>query len=442
MVGRSVVKLPPIISVLAITAYGLRFGASWLLLQTVPAERFDPHGFGLFGDAVQLAAMAVPLSVLLCWIISRRGPWRGVFTPAATPGRTVFSLLLLLVIGAPTLGQVWAMILLPLSACWPVVLSAVLWFGVAAVLRALAVTGAQPKAAFGSGRLEGTVTTGALLTVVSLPFVVGFPEPPAFGRGAAAILAAFAVLATIGISYRTTGARRILIMHRAVMLLAITVPSLALRWSLSGGDILILPTLDLLPKLFGLEGEDIDDAFIYETWLELWLACGLVMLLAVQARRGLGPGLRLKARTATCPAPGLPSPWGPAPSDPQWNAATILLVLVGSGVLAGAVLDGHWTAAFLSSATHVTGEIADDQPHPLIRFIADGAPLTYRQNGFVSGPVGEAVPVAYQSDDPAGTARADTFWANWSEVLGMVWVGLGFALHPFFGFRGAFRGSR
>ena len=125
MIGRGVVKLSPIISALAITAYGLRFGASWLLLQTEPAERFDPHGFGLFGDAVQLGAMAAPLGAFLWWIISRRGPWRGVFAPAATPGRTILSVLLLLVIGAPTLGQVWAMILLPLSACWPVVLSAV-----------------------------------------------------------------------------------------------------------------------------------------------------------------------------------------------------------------------------------------------------------------------------------------------------------------------------
>lgn len=439
MVDRNVVKLSPIVSVLAITAYGLRFGASWLLLQAVPAERFDPHGFGLLGDAIQLAAMAVPLAALVWWINSRRGPWRGLFAPAATPGRTVVSVFLLLVIGAPTLGQVWTMILLPLSACWPVVLSALLWFAVAATLRALAVTDARPNPApFGSGRLEGTVIIGALLTAVSFPFVVGFPEPPAFGRGAVAILAAFAILTTIGISYRTTGTRRILIMRRAAMLLAVTVASIALRGMLSGGDILMLPTLDLLPKLFGLEGEDMDDAFIYETWLEIWLVCGLAVLLAVQARRRIGPG----ARPTTRPAPDQPTPWGAAPSDPPWNAATILLVLVGWVALAGAVLDGHRTAAFLSSATHVSGEIADDQSHPLIRFTANGTSVIYRQNGFVSGPVGEVVPVAYQSDDPAGTARADTFWANWSEVLGMVWIGLGFTLHPFFGFRATFRGGR
>ncbi len=442
MVGRLLLKLSPVIAVLAVIAFGLRFGASWLLLQRVPVARFDPHGFGLFGDAVQLAAMAAPLGALLWWIISRRGPWRGVLAPAATPGRTVFSVLMLLVIGAPTPGQAWAMILLPLSACWPVVLSAVLWFCIAAVLRALAVTGARPRAAFGGGRLEGTVATGALLTVVSLPFVLGFPEPPAFGRGAVAILAAFAVLATIGISYRTTGTRRIRIMRRAALLLAVTVTSLALRWMLSGGPILMLPTLDLLPKLFGLEGEEIGDAFIYETWLEIWLACGLVVLLTVNAARRLGFRLRHETGTATQSAPGLPNPWGPAPPDPPWNAATLLLVLVGWGMLTGAVLDGHGTAAFLVSATRVSGEIADDESHPLIRFIADGAPLTFRQNGFVSRPVGTAVPVAYQSEDPARTARADTFWANWSEVLGLVWIGLGFTLHPFFGFRGTIRGSR
>ena len=198
---------------------------------------------------------------------------------------------------------------------------------------------------------------------------------------------------------------------------------------LSGDGILMLPTLDLLPKLFGLEGEDMNDAVIYETWLELWLVCGLVVLLAVQIRRRR-------------PVPEPPTPWGHAPTDPPWNAATILLVIVGWAVLGGAVLDGHWTAAFLSGATHVTGEIADDEPHPHIRFIADGATVIFRQNGFVSRPAGAAIQVAYDSDDPAATARADTFWANWSKVLGMVWIGLGFTLHPFFGFRGTFRGSR
>ncbi len=135
------------LALLAGAAYGLRFGFSWLVLQRVPAERFDPHGFGLLGDAIELAALAIPLAALLWWILCRRGSWRGLLAPAASPGRTVLSVLMLLVLGAPTLGQAWTMILLPFSECGPVVLSTLLWFAVAAVLRASAATRTPPNPA-------------------------------------------------------------------------------------------------------------------------------------------------------------------------------------------------------------------------------------------------------------------------------------------------------
>ncbi|WP_169742836.1 hypothetical protein [Muricoccus aerilatus] len=32
---------------LAVAAYLLRFGASWLLLERIGAEQFNPHAFGL-----------------------------------------------------------------------------------------------------------------------------------------------------------------------------------------------------------------------------------------------------------------------------------------------------------------------------------------------------------------------------------------------------------
>lgn len=134
----------PWLALIAVAAYCLRFGSSWLMLQRVPPARFDPHGFGLLGDALELAVLAVPLGALLWWILWRRGPWRGLLAPAASPGRTLLSVLLLLLLGAPKLGQVWTMILLPLSECWPVVLSALLWFAVAALLRALAASGPGP----------------------------------------------------------------------------------------------------------------------------------------------------------------------------------------------------------------------------------------------------------------------------------------------------------
>lgn len=75
---------------------------------------------------------------MLLWVVRRRAPWRGVLAPAA-PGPTALSVALLLILGAPLPGQVWAFILLPLREAWPVLLSALLWFATAAALRSLAV---------------------------------------------------------------------------------------------------------------------------------------------------------------------------------------------------------------------------------------------------------------------------------------------------------------
>lgn len=206
---------------------------------------------------------------------------------------------------------------------------------------------------------------------------------------------------------------------------------------LSAGHHADIPTLDVIPKMFGLEGEDMNDAILYEIWLEIWLACAATVLLAAGLGRAFGRGTVMQ----TAP----PGPWEQPPPlrQPRWNGATILLFVVGWAALGGPVLDGHGTAAFLSGSVHVTGTIADPQPHPCIRFTAfSGRVVEFTQNGFVSRALGEEVSVAYQTDDPAGTARADTFWANWSGVLGLVWIGLGFTLAPFFGYRGEFRLGR
>lgn len=278
------------------------------------------------------------------------------------------------------------------------------------------------SAELGSGLWRGTIATAVLLAAAMLPFVALFPEPPAFGRGAVAIVAAFVILATIGTSIRTNGTRRARIMRCAAKLLAITTAAIGLRILLSG-MILSIPTPDLLPRLFDLRGEDIDGAFYYEVWLELWLVCALPVFLVAWTRRAARPP--------------------PGPPGQPFHAPTVLICLVGWAALAGAVLDGNRTAAFLASAVRVTGEIADDSAHPLIFFkTAEGAPVTFRQNGFVFRPQGAAIPVAYRSDDPQGTARADTVLVNWGSVVGLVWIGLGFALHPFFGFRATLRGGR
>ena len=77
------------------------------------------------------------------------------------------------------------------------------------------------------------------------------------------------------------------------------------------------------------------------------------------------------------------------------------------------MVEGRRTAAFLSNSVHVTGTIVDPQPHPLIRFsAADGAVFQFQQNGSVSRSLGAEVPVAYQTQDPAGMARTDRLAAR------------------------------
>jgi hypothetical protein len=259
-----------------------------------------------------------------------------------------------------------------------------------------------------------TLAIGAMLALAAVPFIGLAPEPPFFGRGAATIMAAVAILATMGTSWRAGTVKRARIMRRAAAVLAVTVASLVLR-SLVASYVFI-PTMDLLPQLFGLQGEDVDNAFLFEGWLEVWLACASVLLAVA--------GLRRAIRRPAAASPATPGPWDtPAPPplpQPRWNAATILLFLIGLDTLGDAVAEGHWTAAFLSHSVHVTGTIVDPQPHPLIRFnAADGAVFQFKQNGCVSRPMGAEVPVAYETQDPAGTARADTFWANWS-TLGLI----------------------
>ena len=281
-----------------------------------------------------------------------------------------------------------------------------------------------------------TLATGMVLAIAAIPFIVLFPEPPHFGRGAVGLVAAFVIPATMGTAYRGNPAQRHRILWRALTVLAVTVVSLLLR-IVASRTLDWIPTLEILPRLFGLKGEDIDDAFAYEGWLEIWLCCAATIVIPAVWRRAAGR-TRAKAKP--------PGPWDqmldPARA-PRWNGATILLWLVGLAALGGAVVQGHQTASFLAGCVRVTGTIADPQSHPIIEFTAyDGAVVRFRQNGSISREQGAAVPVAYQTQDPAGTARADTFWTEWDDVLGFAWIGLGFTLAPFFGFRAAFRAGR
>ncbi len=123
----------------AVLAYLLRFLSSWAVVTWTGNQEFDPHGFGLLGDFLQLFVMALPLLGLLIWTVRRRQPWRGLFAPASSMAWTVMSVVLLVLIGTPTLGQVWAVILLPTTGSWPVLAGVAIWFATVAVLRAIAV---------------------------------------------------------------------------------------------------------------------------------------------------------------------------------------------------------------------------------------------------------------------------------------------------------------
>ena len=69
-------------------------------------------------------------------------------------------------------------------------------------------------------------------------------------------------------------------------MLTVTLTAAGLRYLVSV-HVMAVPTMDLLAKLIGLQGEDVDDAFLYEVWLKIWLACAAVLLLTPT----LGPGM-------------------------------------------------------------------------------------------------------------------------------------------------------
>jgi hypothetical protein len=128
---------------------------------------------------------------------------------------------------------------------------------------------------------------GSLLAGAALPFVALFPEPPAFGRAAAGITAAVVILAVMGPCFSGENARQVRTLRRAALLFITTLTAVALRILLARKGWGMLPTIDLLPGLFGLEGEDIDDAVLYEAWVELWLACGAGVVVLDWVRRQL-----------------------------------------------------------------------------------------------------------------------------------------------------------
>ena len=163
------------------------------------------------------------------------------------------------------------------------------------------------------------------------------------------------ILTLTGTTFRAEQPGRRRLLASATLLLAITAGAIGARILLASNIRAKAPTLDILQKLFGLRGEDIDDAVLYEVWGGT--------LARMCARGRVGPGLP----PGDAPVPKPPGLWRvsvghhgrAAGSGRPWDAATVLIWFVGWAALTGAGLDGHRTAAFLQRANHVTGAIAD-----------------------------------------------------------------------------------
>ncbi len=109
------------------------------------------------------------------------------------------------------------------------------------------------------------------------------------------------ILTLTGTTFRAEQPGRRRLLASATLLLAITAGAIGARILLASNIRAKAPTLDILQKLFGLRGEDIDDAVLYEVWGELWLACALVAGLVLGCHRATH-------RCPSHPASGA-SPW-------------------------------------------------------------------------------------------------------------------------------------
>ncbi len=176
------------------------------------------------------------------------------------------------------------------------------------------------------GRLAATAAIAGLLVGAAAPFVVLFPDPPAFGPESLLLAAVFATLATLATAWRADRAGQRRILRRTGILFGVTAATTASSMALRGG-VPLIPTLDLLPALFGLRGEDIDAAIRFEAWCEIWLGWALAgaLLARFLLRRPAPPsgasdvpaGRRLGTRPRSCSGSWAGAPW-PAP----WSRGT------------------------------------------------------------------------------------------------------------------------
>ncbi|MGY2897308.1 hypothetical protein [Deinococcus sp. UYEF24] len=124
-------------------------------------------------------------------------------------------------------------------------------------------------------------------------------------------------------------------------------------------------------------------------------------------------------------------------------SAALGMIIVGIWVLLGSGVRVWQTTHFLFQATSIQGLVVRASAHPVIRFSTmAGTPVQFVQNGFLTRSLGASVPVVYSAHDPAGTARAATFWTLWGPALWLLPMGLGFTILPLLGTKVAWRWGR
>ncbi|MGY2892456.1 DUF3592 domain-containing protein [Deinococcus sp. UYEF24] len=124
-------------------------------------------------------------------------------------------------------------------------------------------------------------------------------------------------------------------------------------------------------------------------------------------------------------------------------SAALGMIIVGICALVGSGVQVWQTTHFLSQATSTQGLVVKASGHPVIRFsTVAGKPVQFVQNGFLTRPLGASVPVVYSAHDPAGTARAATFWTLWGPALWLLPMGLGFTILPLLGAEVTWRSGR
>ena len=97
-----------------------------------------------------------------------------------------------------------------------------------------------------------------------------------------------------------------------------------------------------------------------------------------------------------------------------------MVAFVFAGLVATAVLgfEVATTVRFLDKSVRARGVVVEDRAHPWVAFTASGGQhVRFQQNGHLSAPAGTPVIVAYQANDPQGTARVHSFWADWGDVF-------------------------